>query len=96
MDHRVALAAIMIGMVVIVGWSTWSEAHRSGCHRWNTCPPHHREFLGQVVKVKDGDTIEVQDDGSTTTIHLAGVDAPEMRQALGGEATRFTADLLFG
>ena len=39
------------------------------------------EFSGEVVKVKDGDTIEVLRDGLRVEIRLAGVDAPEVGQA---------------
>lgn len=68
---------------------------RSGCHRWQTCPPHHYEFSGQVVKVKDGDTVQVMHDGRTVTIRLAEVDSPEPRQAFGSDATRLTSELVF-
>ena len=38
-------------------------------------------FSGEVVEVKDGDTIEVLRDGLEVEIRLAGVDAPEVGQA---------------
>ncbi len=39
------------------------------------------EFSGEVVEVRDGDTIEVLRDGHEVEIRLAGVDAPEVGQA---------------
>ena len=69
--------------------------YRSCCHRWQTCLSHHRQFFGQEVKVKDGDTIQVMHDGRTVTIRLAGVDSPEPRQAFGSDATRLTSVLVF-
>ncbi len=39
------------------------------------------EFSGEVVEVRDGDTIEVLRNGLEVEIRLAGVDAPETGQA---------------
>lgn len=50
-------------------------------------------FSGKVVKVSDGDTIEVMRDGRAEKIRLAGIDCPEKKQAFGQAAKRFTLDL---
>ncbi|MBE0574377.1 MAG: thermonuclease family protein [Desulfuromonadales bacterium] len=50
-------------------------------------------FSGKVVKVADGDTIEVLRDGQAEKIRLAGIDCPEKKQAFGQAAKRFTLDL---
>lgn len=50
-------------------------------------------FSGKVVKVSDGDTIEVMHDGHAEKIRLAGIDCPEKKQAFGQAAKRFTLDL---
>ncbi len=50
-------------------------------------------FSGKVVKVSDGDTIQVMRDGKAEKIRLAGIDCPEMNQPFGQAAKRFTLDL---
>lgn len=50
-------------------------------------------FTGKVVKVSDGDTIEVMREGRAEKIRLAGIDCPEKKQAFGQAAKRFTIDL---
>jgi micrococcal nuclease len=53
-----------------------------------------------VVKVVDGDTIEVRGGGHTEKVRLLGIDTPETKdprkpvQCFGKEASRHTADLL--
>lgn len=52
---------------------------------------------GKVVAVKDGDTIVVLDEAKTQhTIRLAGIDAPEKKQAFGQRSKESLSDLLFG
>jgi endonuclease YncB( thermonuclease family) len=47
--------------------------------------------------VSDGDTITVLDRARAThKVRLNGIDAPEKKQAYGGEARRHLADLVFG
>lgn len=55
-----------------------------------------RSFSGKVVKVNDGDTIEVMREGENVRIRLADIDCPEMAQDFGARAKRFTAGLAFG
>lgn len=50
----------------------------------------------ELVAVHDGDTITVIVDGQTERIRLAGVDAPELRQAYGMEAKETLSTLLQG
>lgn len=50
----------------------------------------------KVVGVKDGDTIELLQNGKTVTVRLFGVDTPEKTQAYGQRARQFTSDLAFG
>lgn len=50
----------------------------------------------KVVGVKDGDTIELLQNGQTVTVRLFGVDTPEKTQAYGQRARQFTSDLAFG
>lgn len=53
-------------------------------------------FMGKVVAVLDGDTIEVlTDDKQTIRIRLSNIDCPEKSQAFGMKAKQFTASLCF-
>lgn len=54
------------------------------------------EFRGRVVGVADGDTITVLRDGRGVTVRLAGIDAPEHRQAYSQRAKEFAAALAHG
>ncbi len=63
----------------------------AGCRR---LPPSGAPS-GQVVRVLDGDTIEVLIGGRTVRVRLHGVDCPERGQAFGTAARRFTAELCF-
>jgi len=47
-----------------------------------------------VVRVIDGDTVKVRDDGKLRTVDLAGVNAPEPGACAGPEARRGLARLL--
>lgn len=48
---------------------------------------------GKVVKVVDGDTIDVLQDRQTVRIRLNGIDAPESGQAYGKAAKQFVLEL---
>ena len=50
-------------------------------------------FSGKVVKISDGDTIQVLRNGRAEIIRLAGIDCPEKEQPFGQAAKRFTLDL---
>jgi micrococcal nuclease len=54
------------------------------------------DFCGSVVRVLDGDTIEVLANRSAKRVRLAGVDAPERRQAFGRAARDTLATLIAG
>jgi endonuclease YncB( thermonuclease family) len=52
---------------------------------------------GRVVGVSDGDTITVLDAAKTQhKIRLAGIDAPESKQAFGQASKKHLSDLVFG
>ena len=54
-------------------------------------------LLGQVINVADGDTITVLDDTNTQhKIRLAGIDAPEKRQAFGTVSREGLAEQVAG
>ena len=49
---------------------------------------------GVVVKVLDGDSIEIKRNGKIYTIRLYGVDTPEYKQAYSNKAKQFTKRLV--
>ena len=49
---------------------------------------------GTVVKVLDGDSLQVRQGGRLVELRLYGVDAPEYRQAYSSRAREFTRELL--
>jgi endonuclease YncB( thermonuclease family) len=54
------------------------------------------ELTGRAVGVHDGDTITVLDANKTQRkIRLAGIDAPELKQAFGNRAKKNLAELAF-
>lgn len=54
------------------------------------------DFSGKVIRVLDGDTIEVLNaQNESIRIRLAGIDCPEKSQAFGKKAKEFTAKLCF-
>jgi micrococcal nuclease len=51
-------------------------------------------FQGRVVKVLDGDTIEVLRDGKAERVRLHGIDTPEAGQPFGTKAKQFVLELM--
>jgi endonuclease YncB( thermonuclease family) len=54
------------------------------------------DFTGKVVAVADGDTLTVLVDGRQVKVHLAEIDAPELKQPFGQRSRQSLADLCFG
>jgi micrococcal nuclease len=56
------------------------------------------EFTAKVIAIKDGDSIEVLNEGKTISIRLADIDCPEIRksQPFGRAAKKFTSALCYG
>lgn len=63
---------------------------------WYRWMPARGDFVGKVVRVSDGDTIEVLRAGRAVRVRPKGIDCPESRQAYGTRAKQFTASLAFG
>lgn len=57
---------------------------------------HGAEWPGQVVGVKDGDTVEVLRGRAAVVVRLYGVDCPELGQPFGRRAREATSSLAFG
>lgn len=51
---------------------------------------------GKIVKITDGDTMEMVSGGYSYKIRLAHIDAPEKKQAYGTKAKQYLSDLCFG
>lgn len=57
--------------------------------------PETCNLSGKVIKVSDGDSIELKDDdGTVHKIRLAGIDAPEYNQSYGRAAKKFLASII--
>lgn len=57
---------------------------------------HALSYEGLVVKVKDGDTVTLLDsDKRSHEVRLAGIDAPEKRQAFGQRSKQSLSDLAY-
>jgi endonuclease YncB( thermonuclease family) len=54
------------------------------------------DSTGLVVRILDGDTIEVLNDHHTDRIRLSGIDCPEKGQAYGQKAKQAASALVFG
>jgi len=55
------------------------------------------KITGKVIKIKDGDTIDILFNGKPLTIRLAHIDCPEYKskQPFGSNAKQFTSNLCF-
>lgn len=60
---------------------------------WNS---HAADFSGQVIRILDGDTIEVLHNQHPKRIRLSGIDCPEKGQAFGTRAKQAVSELVFG
>ncbi|MGN0866221.1 MAG: thermonuclease family protein [Oligosphaeraceae bacterium] len=62
---------------------------------WKQLRPEERNIQAVVIRVADGDTIDVRDrQGTVTRIRFYGVDAPESSQEFGGDARRYVSKSL--
>jgi len=77
-----SLAAIVLVLVASALWQRWM--------------PARGDFVGKVVGVSDGDTIEVLRERRAVRVRLEGVESPESGQAFGSRAKQFTSNLVFG
>lgn len=80
------------------GWgSARSAAWIAAAAVWALAAPAHAETLtGKVVAVLDGDTITVLHERQQTRVRVAGIDAPEKRQAFGQRSKQALSDCAFG
>lgn len=64
--------------------------------RTHRAPTSLRDFAARVVKVKDGDSLEVQKGPDIYEVRLARLDAPELQQERGEQAKQFTETKVLG
>jgi micrococcal nuclease len=60
------------------------------------CRPPGPEFTGRVVRVVDGDTLEVMKGERAEKVRLWGIDAPEHNQDWGSRSKQMASSLAFG
>lgn len=77
-----------------VGWAGLAAGLIALC--LSVVPAAAQTFSGEVVGVKDGDTIEVMRGGRAVTVRLHGIDTPESGQPFGTRAKQFTSTQVFG
>ena len=58
--------------------------------------PAPGDFRAKVIRIKDGDTIDVMHNGHPQRIRLAGINAPERKQAFGSRARELIGQQVFG
>lgn len=78
------LRAALLSAMLLAGLPAALEA------RTRKVPAKLREFTGRVIKVKDGDSLEVQRGEDIHEVRLARIDAPELHQPRGEQARDFT------
>jgi micrococcal nuclease len=78
------LRSALCAVVLLAGLPAVLEA------RTRKVPAQLREFTGRVVKVRDGDSIDVQRGTEIYQVRLARIDAPELKQPRGEQAHDFT------
>lgn len=54
----------------------------------------YADFSGRVVRIIDGDTVDVLAEGHARRVRLAGIDAPESGQAYGTKSKQYLSSLL--
>ncbi len=60
-----------------------------------SCEVTQAPETGKVVGVSDGDTITLLVDGRKEKVRLFGIDCPELHQAFGRKAKKFTSRMVF-
>ncbi len=86
---------LLLCVWLMSGWGLPLAARESKVPDWKQLRPEERNIQAVVIRVADGDTVDVRDrQGTVTRIRLYGVDAPESSQPFGGEARRYVAQSL--
>ena len=86
--HRFSIALVLL--LVCLAAPAWAD-FKVGVDTDNRAA----EFTSPVIRVIEGDTIEVQYNHHSEQIHLNGIDCPEKGQAFGLLAEHVASDLVF-
>jgi micrococcal nuclease len=62
----------------------------------DVCQAETSFFYAKVVRVIDGDTIEIQQKMKTQRVRVWGIDTPEWDQRYGAQSSRYTRSLIIG
>lgn len=84
------------GLVLLLLAGFWLLAVPALEARSRRAPSNLREFTARVVKVRDGDSLEVRKGEDFYEVRLARLDSPESKQARGDEAKRFLETKVLG
>lgn len=81
-----------------LGWGCARRAAWMGLAAFWACAAgaHAETLAGKVVAVQDGDTITVLHERQQTRVRVAGIDAPEKKQAFGQRSKQSMSDCAFG
>ncbi len=87
---------VIAGLLVLAACSPASTAPQSDSGPIPTPPPGPPQQAEdvQVLRVVDGDTIEVSIDGAIERVRYIGIDTPEVNARCADEATRLNEELL--
>jgi endonuclease YncB( thermonuclease family) len=61
-----------------------------------TLPAVEERVVGTVTEIIDGDTVTMMIEGVSTTVRMLGINAPEMDECWGAEATSILSGLIMG
>jgi endonuclease YncB( thermonuclease family) len=95
--QKVKQLAGLVLMLIVVGVWLWTEvwpqfAPAPALPAWEG-PPESAE-MAQVVRVIDGDTIDVEMGGERYRVRYIGIDSPERDEPYYAEATAFNRELV--
>jgi len=82
MKRNSAQAIVMFALILTLSMAPFAAAGPGSDSSFE-------KFDGRCVKVIDGDTLVIDCDGEKRTIHLAGIDAPELKQRMGKNIRQF-------
>lgn len=84
---------LLLLLTLVVSWLLATPGLEARTRR---APSNLRDFSARVVKVRDGDSLEVQKGEDFYEVRLARLDSPESSQARGAEAKKFLETKVLG
>jgi endonuclease YncB( thermonuclease family) len=94
MKVKSLIKLVPVVAIVLMGGLLWqyhqhSQAQSNSSPDYESAQPNFstaKSEPAEVIKVYDGDTITVRQNGQKVKVRLCGVDAPELKQSLGRES----------